>query len=174
MAPYQVENTTPKTDSVSRVNFGIINVVKDVLGLSITSIWMASTVNTFHLETSIFICLVFFIIIDFYNRLTYTIVNHFNFMLNKQIITLRLKSMRLVCTLRRTISSFINLIPFILTPAAILGVSAAPIIGMLLIHSFLQLLNIVKYIKKNNFLDHVFATPKQHSVYYFINPKYIE
>ena len=65
MAPYQVENTTPKTDSVSRVNFGIINVVKDVLGLSITSIWMASTVNTFHLETSIFICLVFFIIIDF-------------------------------------------------------------------------------------------------------------
>jgi hypothetical protein len=50
---YLVENIILEMDSLSSVNSGITNAVKDFLGLSISSIWMASNVVTFQLETII-------------------------------------------------------------------------------------------------------------------------
>jgi hypothetical protein len=49
---YLVENIILEMDILS-VNSGITNAVKDFLGLSISSIWMASNVVTFQLETII-------------------------------------------------------------------------------------------------------------------------
>jgi hypothetical protein len=50
---YLVENIILEMDILSSVNSGITNAVKDFLGLSISSIWMASNVVTFQLETII-------------------------------------------------------------------------------------------------------------------------
>jgi hypothetical protein len=51
---YLVENTILEMDSLSSVNSGITNAVKDFLGLSISSIWMASNVVTFQLKLSFY------------------------------------------------------------------------------------------------------------------------
>jgi hypothetical protein len=55
---HTLENTILEMDILSSVNSGITNAVKDFLGLSISSIWMASNVVTFQFETIIFTFLI--------------------------------------------------------------------------------------------------------------------
>lgn len=171
---YLVENTILEMDILSSVNSGITNAVKDILGLSISSIWMASNVVTFQLETIIFTFLILFIIIDFCNHLTYSIVHQFNFIWNKQIINFSNEGINLVYILRQTTYSFINLFPVLLIPAAIIGAPAFTIGIMLLIYLFLQLLHYFKHIKKTGFLEHILAAPAQHRVCDFISLKYMD
>jgi hypothetical protein len=171
---YLVENTILEMDILSSVNSGITNAVKDFLGLSISSIWMASNVVTFQLETIIFTCLILFIIIEFYSDLSYSIVHKFNFIWNKQIINFSNEDINLFYIFTQTTSSFINLFPVLLIPAAIIGVADATIGIVLLIHLFVHLLQHIKHIKKTGFLEHILATTAQHRSCHFINPKYMD
>ena len=62
---YKGENTSPNMDSVSSVSSGMVNSVKDVLGLSITLIsydWIVSKIAIFNLEATVFTYLIFMVI----------------------------------------------------------------------------------------------------------------
>ena len=64
---YKGKDTAPMMDSVSSISSGIINSLKDVLGLSVTFItyeWMVSKIALFHQEPSIITYLIGFIAID--------------------------------------------------------------------------------------------------------------
>jgi hypothetical protein len=92
-----------------------------------------------------------FIIIEFYSHLSYSIVHQFNFIWNKQIINFSNEDINLFYIFTQTTSSFINLFPVLLIPAAIIGVADATIGIVLLIHLFVHLLQHIKHIKKQVF-----------------------
>ena len=174
---YKREDSVPIMDSVSSVSSSIANARKDVLGLSITFIsfgWMVSKMAVFYLEANIFTYLVAFIIIEFYGYWTYFIAHQVNFSLNKHAIHHSSEEFNLACTLKQTVSSFINLFPFLLIPAAIIEVPIAIIVMTLLIQLFLQFWYHTKHIKKVGFLEHILVTPSHHTVHHAINPKYID
>jgi hypothetical protein len=91
-----------------------------------------------------------FIIIEFYSHLS-SIVHQFNFIWNKQIINFSNEDINLFYIFTQTTSSFINLFPVLLIPAAIIGVADATIGIVLLIHLFVHLLQHIKHIKKQVF-----------------------
>jgi alkylglycerol monooxygenase len=174
---YKREDSVPIMDSVSSVSSSIANAGTDVLRLSIIFIsfgLMVSKMAVFYLETNIFTYLVAFIIIDFYGYWTYFIAHQVNFSLNKHTIHHSSEEFNLVCTLKQTVSSFINLFPFLLIPAAIIEVPIAIIVMTLLIQLFLQFWYHTKHIKKVGFLEHILITPSQHNVHQAIKPKYID
>jgi hypothetical protein len=133
-------------DILSSVNSGITNAVKDFLGLSISSIWMASNVVTFQLKLSFYFSNTF-IIIDFYNHLTYSIVHQFNFIWNKQI-NFSNEDINLFYIFTRLL--FYKSIPNLLIPAAIIGAPAFTI-GIMFSFTYLYIYFINKHIKKQVF-----------------------
>jgi sterol desaturase/sphingolipid hydroxylase (fatty acid hydroxylase superfamily) len=174
---YKGEDSVPLMDSVSSMSSGITNVVKDVLGLSITFIsyeWMVSKIAIFDLEASIITYLVAFIIIDFYGYWTHRIAHQVNFFWNKHAIHHSSEEFNLACALRQTVSSFVNLFTFLLIPAAIIGVPTSVIVITLPIQLFLQFWYHTKHIKKMGFLEHILVTPSHHRVHHAINPEYID
>ena len=67
---YKGEDTAPIMDSVSSISSGIINSLKDVLGLSVTLLsyeWMSQHLALFQQEITITSIIIAFIAIDFGN-----------------------------------------------------------------------------------------------------------
>jgi sterol desaturase/sphingolipid hydroxylase (fatty acid hydroxylase superfamily) len=174
---YKGEDTAPMMDSVSSISSGIINSLKDVLGLSVTFIsyeWMVSKIALFHQEPSVITYLIAFITIDFYGYWSHRLAHQINFLWNKHAIHHSSEEFNLSCALRQTISSFVNLFTFLLIPAAILGVPAKVIAITLPIHLFLQFWYHTKHIKKMGILEQIIVTPSHHRVHHAINPEYMD
>jgi sterol desaturase/sphingolipid hydroxylase (fatty acid hydroxylase superfamily) len=164
-------------DSVSSISSGMINSLKDVLGLSVTLIsyeWMVTTIAVLHLNATPLAYLVGFIAIDFYGYWTHRLAHQINFFWNKHAIHHSSEEFNLSCALRQSISSFVNLFTFLLIPAAILGVPAKVIAITLPIHLFLQFWYHTKHIKKLGFLEKIIVTPSHHRVHHAINPEYMD
>ncbi len=174
---YKGEDTAPMMDSVSSISSGIINSLKDVLGLSVTFIsyeWMVSKIALFHQEPSVITYLIAFITIDFYGYWSHRLAHQINFLWNKHAIHHSSEEFNLSCALRQTISSFVNLFTFLLIPAAVLGVPAKVIAITLPIHLFLQFWYHTKHIKKMGILEQIIVTPSHHRVHHAINPEYMD
>lgn len=174
---YKGEDTAPTMDSVSSVSSGMINSVKDVLGLSITLIsynWIASKIAIFHLESTILAYIIGFIAIDFYGYWSHRFSHQINFLWNKHAIHHSSEEFNLACALRQPISSFVNLFTFLLIPAALLGVPSKVIAITLPIHLFLQFWYHTKHIKKIGFLENILVSPSHHRVHHAINPEYMD
>jgi sterol desaturase/sphingolipid hydroxylase (fatty acid hydroxylase superfamily) len=174
---YKGEDTAPNMDTVSSVSSGMVNSVKDVLGLSITLIsydWIASKIAIFHLEATIFAYIMGFIAIDFYGYWSHRFSHKINFLWNKHAIHHSSEEFNLACALRQPISSFVNLFTFLLIPAALLGVPSKVIAVTLPIHLFLQFWYHTKHIKKIGFLENILVSPSHHRVHHAINPEYMD
>lgn len=174
---YKGEDTAPIMDSVSSISSGIINSLKDVLGLSVTLLsyeWMATKIALFHQDASILTYLIGFIVIDFYGYWSHRWSHQINFFWNKHAIHHSSEEFNLSCALRQSVSSFVNLFTFLLIPAALLGVPAKVIAITLPIHLFLQFWYHTKHIKKMGILEQILVTPSHHRVHHAINPEYID
>ncbi|BDB57249.1 sterol desaturase family protein [Flavobacterium ammonificans] len=174
---YKGEDTAPLMDSVSSISSGIINSLKDVLGLSVTLLsyeWMSIHLALFQQEVSIASILIAFIVIDFYGYWSHRLSHQINFLWNKHAIHHSSEEFNLSCALRQSISSFVNLFTFLLLPAAIVGVPAKVIAITLPIHLFLQFWYHTKHIKKMGILEKIIVTPSHHRVHHAINPEYMD
>jgi sterol desaturase/sphingolipid hydroxylase (fatty acid hydroxylase superfamily) len=174
---YKGEDTAPIMDSVSSISSGIINSLKDVLGLSVTLLsyeWMVTKIALFHQNPSILTYLIGFLVIDFYGYWSHRWSHQINFFWNKHAIHHSSEEFNLSCALRQTVSSFINLFTFLLLPAALIGVPAKVIAITLPIHLFLQFWYHTKHIKKMGVLEQIIVTPSHHRVHHAINPEYID
>lgn len=174
---YKGEDTAPLMDSVSSISSGIINSLKDVLGLSVTLLsyeWMSIHLALFQQEVSIASILIAFIVIDFYGYWSHRLSHQINFLWNKHAIHHSSEEFNLSCALRQSISSFVNLFTFLLLPAAIVGVPAKVIAITLPIHLFLQFWYHTKHIKKMGVLEKIIVTPSHHRVHHAINPEYMD
>jgi alkylglycerol monooxygenase len=164
-------------DSVSSISSGMVNSVKDVLGLSITLVsyeWFETKFAIIHLEANILAYIVGFIVIDFYGYWSHRLSHQINFLWNKHAIHHSSEEFNLACALRQTVSSFVNLFTFLLIPAALLGVPPKVIAITLPIHLFLQFWYHTKHIKKMGFLEKILVTPSHHRVHHAINPIYMD
>ena len=174
---YKGEDTAPLMDSVSSISSGMVNSLKDVLGLSITLLsyeWMSNHLALFQQEVSIASVLIAFIVIDFYGYWSHRLSHQINFLWNKHAIHHSSEEFNLSCALRQSISSFVNLFTFLLLPAAIVGVPAKVIAITLPIHLFLQFWYHTKHIKKMGVLEKIIVTPSHHRVHHAINPEYMD
>ncbi|HCF04123.1 sterol desaturase family protein [Flavobacterium sp.] len=174
---YKGEDTAPIMDSVSSISSGIINSLKDVLGLSVTLLsyeWMSQHLALFQQEITITSIIIAFFAIDFYGYWSHRLAHQINFLWNKHAIHHSSEEFNLSCALRQSISSFVNLFTFLLIPAAILGVPAKVIAITLPIHLFLQFWYHTKHIKKLGFLEQIIVTPSHHRVHHAINPEYMD
>jgi len=174
---YKGEDTVPNMDAVSSVSSGMVNSLKDVLGLSITLIsyeWIASKISLFELEATGLTYLIGFIAIDFYGYWSHRLSHQINFLWNKHAIHHSSEEFNLACGLRQPISSFVNLFTFLLIPAALLGVPAKVIAITLPIHLFLQFWYHTKHIKKIGFLENILVSPSHHRVHHALNPEYMD
>ena len=174
---YKGEDTAPIMDSVSSISSGIINSLKDVLGLSVTLLsyeWMSQHLALFQQEITITSIIIAFIAIDFYGYWSHRLAHQINFFWNKHAIHHSSEEFNLSCALRQSISSFVNLFTFLLIPAALLGVPAKVIAITLPIHLFLQFWYHTKHIKKLGFLEKIIVTPSHHRVHHAINPEYMD
>ena len=174
---YKGEDTAPIMDSVSSISSGIINSLKDVLGLSVTLLsyeWMSENLAVFHQEINIPSIIIAFFVIDFYGYWSHRLAHQINFFWNKHAIHHSSEEFNLSCALRQSISSFVNLFTFLLLPAALLGVPAKVIAITLPIHLFLQFWYHTKHIKKLGVLEKIIVTPSHHRVHHAINPEYMD
>lgn len=174
---YKGEDTAPIMDSVSSISSGIINSLKDVLGLSVTLLsyeWMYQHLALFQQEITITSIIIAFIAIDFYGYWSHRLAHQINFFWNKHAIHHSSEEFNLSCALRQSISSFVNLFTFLLIPAALLGVPAKVIAITLPIHLFLQFWYHTKHIKKLGVLEQIIVTPSHHRVHHAINPEYMD
>lgn len=174
---FKGENTAPIMDSVSSISSGIINSLKDVMGLSVTLLsyeWMAPKIALLHQEITILAYCIGFIVIDFYGYWSHRWSHQINFLWNKHAIHHSSEEFNLSCALRQSVSSFVNLFTFLLIPAALLGVPVKVIAITLPIHLFLQFWYHTKHIKKMGILEQIIVTPSHHRVHHAINPEYID
>lgn len=174
---YKGQDTVPLVDAVSSLSSGITNVIKDVLGLSVSIItygWLVQKTAIFHIENTLLVYLAAFVVIDFNGYWTHRWAHQINFFWNKHAIHHSSEEFNLACALRQSISSWVNLFTFLLLPAALVGVPAKVIATVLPLHLFLQFWYHTKHIHKLGWLEHILVTPSHHRVHHAINPEYLD
>ncbi|WP_448519100.1 sterol desaturase family protein [Rhodoflexus sp.] len=174
---YKGKDTYRNMDMISSLSSGITNVVKDVLGLSVSIItydWMVERVAIFKIESTFLTVVIAFISLDFAGYWIHRIAHQVNFFWNKHAIHHSSEDFNLACALRQSISSFVNLFVFFLLPAALVGVPANVIAIVAPIHLFAQFWYHTQHIGKMGWLEHIIVTPAHHRVHHAINPEYID
>jgi alkylglycerol monooxygenase len=171
------KDTYRNMDMLSSLSSGITNVVKDVLGLSVsimTYVWMVDRVAIYKLENTILIYFIAFIVMDFQGYWVHRLAHQINFFWNKHAIHHSSEDFNLACALRQSISSFVNLFTFFLLPAALLGVPKEVITIIAPLHLFAQFWYHTQHIGKMGFLENIIVTPSHHRVHHAINPIYMD
>jgi len=164
-------------DSISSFSSGVTNVVKDVLGMTITILsyallvkWVAIT----QIEATWAVYVIAFIAVDFQGYWTHRWHHQINFLWNRHIIHHSSEEFNLACALRQSISAFVNYFTILLLPAALLGVPAQVIAIIGPLHLFLQYWYHTRLIGKMGWLEYVIVTPSHHRVHHAINPEYMD
>jgi sterol desaturase/sphingolipid hydroxylase (fatty acid hydroxylase superfamily) len=171
------KDTYNNMDMVSSLSSGVTNVVKDVLGLSVSLLsypFLLKHLAVFHLSSSILLFAVAFIVLDFQGYWVHRWAHQINFFWNKHVIHHSSEEFNLACALRQSVSSFVNLFTFFLVPAAVLGVPVELIAVVGPIHLFAQFWYHTRHIGKMGFLEKIIVTPSHHRVHHAINPEYID
>lgn len=170
-------DTVRGMDMLSSLSSGITNVTKDVLGLSFTVLsydWMVAHLAIYHVQSSVWLYIIAFIVLDFSGYWVHRIEHKINFFWNAHIVHHSSEEFNLACALRQSISIFVQLFTFLLLPAALLGVPATVIAVVAPLHLFAQFWYHTRHIKKMGFLEKIIVTPSHHRVHHAINPEYID
>jgi alkylglycerol monooxygenase len=163
---YKFKHSFNTMDTLASMSSGYANVLKDVLGLSVSILtygWLVKHVAFFEIKSTVWTYVIAFIALDFSSYWIHRISHKINFFWNK-----------LACALRQSISSFVSLFTFFLIPAALLGVPASVIGITAPIHLFAQFWYHTVYIKNMGFLEKILVTPAHHRVHHAINPEYLD
>lgn len=174
---YRGKDTLRSMDMLSSLSSGVTNVVKDVLGLSISIItysWMVEHLAVWTIKSTFWTYFTAFIALDFYGYWVHRWSHEINFFWNKHAIHHSSEDFNLACALRQSVSSFVNLFTFILVPAALLGVPAEVIGVVAPLHLFAQFWYHTQHIGKMGFLEYIIVTPSHHRVHHAINPEYLD
>lgn len=164
-------------DTISSLSSGLTNVLKDVLGLSISILtysWMVEHWALVRVESSVWMYLIAFIALDFSGFLVHWLSHRVNFFWNRHLIHHSSEEFNLACALRQSISVFVQLFTFFLLPAALLGVPQQVIAIVAPLHLFAQFWYHTVYIGRMGWLEHIIVTPSHHRVHHAINPIYID
>lgn len=171
------KDTLRSMDMISSLSSGVTNVVKDVLGLSVsifTYAWLVRHVALWHVESTVWTYLIAFVVLDFQGYWIHRWSHEINLFWNKHAIHHSSEDYNLACALRQSISSFVNLFTFFLLPAALLGVPALVIAVVAPIHLFAQFWYHTEHIGRMGVLEKVIVTPSHHRVHHAINPEYMD
>lgn len=164
-------------DTISSLSSGLTNVLKDVLGLSISILtysWMVEHWALVRVESSVWMYVIAFIALDFSGFLVHWLSHRVNFFWNRHLIHHSSEEFNLACALRQSISVFVQLFTFFLLPAALLGVPQQVIAIVTPLHLFAQFWYHTVYIGRMGWLEHIIVTPSHHRVHHAINPIYID
>ncbi|MEY3921637.1 MAG: hypothetical protein RL634_1398 [Bacteroidota bacterium] len=171
------KDTVIVMDMISSLMSGITNVTKDVLGLSVAILsygWMVDHFAVVHIENSIWVIIVSFMVLDFSGYWIHRIQHKTNIFWNAHIIHHSSEEFNLACALRQSISVFFKIFTFFLLPAALLGVPGEVIAIVAPLHLFMQFWYHTQHIDKMGWLEKIFVTPSHHRVHHAINPEYID
>lgn len=164
-------------DTLSSLSSGYTNVIKDVLGLSVSILtygYMVKYWSIYKIESTVWTYVVAFIALDFSGYWVHRLSHQINFFWNKHAIHHSSEEFDLACALRQSISSFVNLFTIFLLPAALLGVEPQVIAVIAPLHLFAQFWYHTVYIGKMGILEHIIVTPSHHRVHHSINPEYLD
>jgi len=149
---FRGRDTYGHLDMISSLSSGITNVVKDVLGLSISILsyrWLVDRVAVYQVEDTFLTYFVAFMALDFSGYWTHRLAHEVNFFWNKHAIHHSSEEFNLACALRQSISSFVNLFTILLLPAALLGVPPQVIGVVAPLHLFAQFWYHTRHIGKS-------------------------
>ncbi|HPG12967.1 MAG TPA: sterol desaturase family protein, partial [Chitinophagaceae bacterium] len=174
---YKGRDTVRNMDMISSLSSGVTNVTKDVLGLAIAiSIYpfMLKHLALTHIENTIIVYIITFIIIDFNGYWVHRWEHKINVLWNLHVIHHSSEEFNLACALRQSISSFFNLFTILLLPAAILGIPGEVIAVLGPIQLFAQFWYHTQHINRMGFLEKIIVTPSHHRVHHAVNPEYMD
>ncbi|MCC5938394.1 MAG: sterol desaturase family protein [Lunatimonas sp.] len=164
-------------DSVSSISSGMTNVIKDVLGLTISLLtyhWLVEHVAIFEIKATWLTYAVTFVVIDFKGYWVHRWEHRINLLWNRHVIHHSSEEFNLSCALRQTVSTVFDYFAFLLLPAALLGVPVEVIAVVAPIHLFVQFWYHTRLIGRMGFLEHIIVTPSHHRVHHAINPIYMD
>lgn len=168
---------TPTMDMFSSLLSGITNIVKDVLGLSISILtyeFLVGHLALMQIPSTWFSVIIAFVILDFQAYWVHRWAHEINIFWNKHVVHHSSEEFNLPCALRQSISQFFNLFTFFLLPAALIGVPVEVIAIIAPLHLFLQFWYHTRHIGKMGFLEHIIVTPSHHRVHHAMNPEYLD
>ncbi|MCA0232602.1 MAG: sterol desaturase family protein [Bacteroidetes bacterium] len=164
-------------DIISSLSSGYTNIIKDVLGLSVSILtygYMVEHWALYKVQSTIWVYIIAFIALDFSGYWVHRLSHQINFFWNKHAIHHSSEEFDLACALRQSISSFVNLFTIFLLPAALLGVEPKVIAIVAPLHLFAQFWYHTIYIGKMGILEHIIVTPSHHRVHHAMNPIYLD
>lgn len=174
---YRGRDTYRNMDLISSLSSGITNVVKDVLGLSVSILsygWLVEHLAIWKVESTLLIYFIAFMALDFSGYWVHRLAHEVNLFWNKHAIHHSSEDYNLACALRQSISSFVNLFTFFLIPAAIFGVPAEVIATVAPLHLFAQFWYHTQHIGKMGWLEYIIVTPSHHRVHHALNKEYMD
>lgn len=174
---FRGRDTYRNMDMISSLSSGITNVVKDVLGLSIsilTYTWLVKHVAIWHIESTFWTYAIAFVALDLSGYWIHRLAHEINIFWNKHAIHHSSEEFNLACALRQSVSSFVNLFTIFLLPAALVGVPPEVIGVVAPLHLFAQFWYHTQHIGKMGFLEKIIVTPSHHRVHHAINPEYMD
>ena len=110
-------DTVPLDDAVSSMSSGMTNVLKDVLGLSLSIIsyeWLVEHIALIQIEHTITVYIIAFIVIDFYGYWSHRFSHKINLFWNEHVIHHSSEEFNLACALRQPISTVVKFFTFLL------------------------------------------------------------
>lgn len=175
---YFVKNQKYKVmDTVSSISSGFTNILKDSLGLGVILVtypYLVEHLALTEIKATWLVWLIAFIAIDFAGYWNHRLSHKVNFFWNQHVIHHSSEEFNLACALRQSVSNLIGYFPFLLIPAALVGVPYKVIAILAPIHLFAQFWYHTQHIGKLGLLEYIIITPSQHRVHHAINPQYID
>lgn len=174
---YKEDDTVPLDDAVSSMSSGMTNVLKDVLGLSVSIItyeWLVGEMALFTIDNTIVVYFIAFMVIDLYGYWTHRISHKVNLFWNEHVIHHSSEEFNLACALRQPVSTIVRFFTVLLIPAAIFGVPTEVIATVLPLHLFMQFWYHTRHINKMGILEYILVTPSHHRVHHAINEEYLD
>jgi alkylglycerol monooxygenase len=164
-------------DTVSGISSGMTNVIKDVLGLTISILsykWLVEHIGIFEIQNVWLVYVITFIVIDFKGYWQHRWEHKINILWNRHVIHHSSEEFNLACGLRQTISTVFSYFAFLLAPAALVGVPVEVIATVAPLHLFLQFWYHTRLIGNMGWLEHVIVTPSHHRVHHAVNKEYMD
>ncbi len=164
-------------DTVSSISSGFTNILKDSLGLGLVLItypYLLQHLALTEIQATWAVWLWAFIVLDFAGYWNHRLSHKINFFWNQHVIHHSSEEFNLACALRQPISNLLGYYPFLLIPAALMGVPFKVIAILAPVHLFAQFWYHTQHIGKMGWLEYIIITPSQHRVHHAINPEYID
>ncbi len=170
-------DTVRNMDMISSLSSGITNVTKSVLEVTVAIgiyPFMLNYLALTHIENTILVYVITFIIIDFNGYWIHRWSHEINLFWNLHVIHHSSEEYNLACALRQSISAFFNMFTVLLLPAALLGIPEQVIATVAPLQLFAQFWYHTRHINRMGFLEKIIVTPSHHRVHHAVNPEYMD